>query len=102
MFKTPPRSLTRLLLAVLLAAGAGGAYAEQPRHRPGLHRPDGAGGGRMTWEDRQRLREDLRRNDAPDRLRDERRDERRERFERMTPEERQRLREDLRNFERRR
>lgn len=97
-----PRRLSGLLLATLLAASGGAALADpsRPHSHPGFQRPDGAG-GRMSWEDRQRLREDLRRNNDAG-AREERREARRERFERMTPEERQKLREDLRNFDGRR
>ena len=100
----PVPLLLALVASLIPLAWTGGALADPGRPGPGFHRPDG--GGRMSWEDRQRLRDDLRRGDAPHGFRDVRKEraegERRERAERMTPEERQRLRDDLRNFERQR
>ena len=102
------RNVYRLVVAVLLAANAMTAFAQPPggRDRP---RHDG-GGGRMSGEERQRLREDLQRQHAdPRRGGDPAGDERARRYaewQRMSPEQREGIRREMRDanreFDRRR
>lgn len=92
------RMLTPILLALMLAASAGTAFA-QPAGG-GYQRRDG--GGRMSHEDRQRLREDLQRQHANPRG-DSGSEERARRYaewQRLSPEQRAGIRREMRDANR--
>lgn len=92
------RTLTRLVLALLIAAAAETALAQPP----GARRPEG---GRMSGEERQRFREDLQRQQADPRRNagDPNNAERARRYaewQRMSPEQREGIRRDMRDYNR--
>ncbi len=92
-----------LLVAMAgVAAGTSHAQSDAGRDRPGVQRRDG--GGRMTGEERQRLRDDLRRQHAePGGGAQQGRDERGGRYaewQRHSPEQREAIRRDLRDANR--
>ena len=91
-----------MLVALLIAATAGTAFAQQPGGR-GERRQDW-GGGRMSGEERQRFREDLQRQyPDPRRAGDPHADERARRYaewQRMSPEQREGIRRDMRDYNR--
>ena len=98
------RPIVRFMLAVLVAVAAGTAIAQPP---PGGDRR-GWGGGRMSGEERQRLREDLQRQHSDPR-RDPGGEDRARRYaewQRMSPEQREGIRREMRDanrdFDRRR
>ena len=87
----------RLVLAMLITAAVGTAFAQPP----GGRRPEG---GRMSGEERQRLREDLQRQQADQRRGgDPNSAERARRYaewQRMSPEQREGLRREMRDYNR--
>lgn len=94
------RPVTRLLLAMLIAASAGTGLA-QPQGR-GDRRPDW-GGNRMSGEERQRFREDLQRQQFAPPMRDPYSEERARRYaewQRLSPEQREGIRRDMRDYNR--
>jgi uncharacterized membrane protein len=111
--ENPMGLVVRFVGALLVAAAAGSALAQPPGGPPPGRRQDWAG-GRMSGEERQRLREDLQRqhpNPAradPGRA-DPGRDERARRYaewQRLSPEQREGIRREMRDanrdFDRRR
>ena len=103
------RLVARLMLALLVAVATGAAFAQGPNGPPG-GRPD-AGAGRMSGEERQRLREDLQRQHADPRRAagDPANEERARRYaewQRLSPEQREGVRREMRDanrdFDRRR
>jgi uncharacterized membrane protein len=102
------RPFARLVLAVLMTAIAGTALA-QPAGAPPPGRRHDFGGGRMSGEERQRLREDLQRQPPGPGRADPASDERARRYaewQRMSPEQREGIRREMRDanrdFDRRR
>jgi len=96
-----------ILMAAAVSVPAGAAYAQAPGGRDRV-RHDG-GGGRMSGEERQRLREDLQRQHADPRRADPGGEERARRYaewQRMSPEQREGIRREMRDanrdFDRRR
>lgn len=92
------QTLTRMVLALLIAAAAGAAFAQPP----GGRRPEA---GRMSGEERQRFREDLQRQQADPRHGggDPNNAERARRYaewQRMSPEQREGIRRDMRDYNR--
>ncbi len=96
------RMRTGLLLVLLTAAVAGQAHAQSDNGRERFQRRDGD--GRMTGEERQRLREDLRRQHAnPGGGAQQGSEERARRYaewQRLSPEQREGVRRDMRNANR--
>lgn len=96
------RNGMKLLVVLMAATFAGGAHA-QSRHageRPGFQRGDG--GARMSGEERQRLREDLRRQHNPGGgpQGGEERAGRYAEWQRLSPQQREDIRRDMRNANR--
>jgi uncharacterized membrane protein len=98
------RSVVRFVLAMLVAATAGAAFAQPPGGRP--DRRHDWGGGRMSGEDRQRFREDLQRQHQyadPRRPGDPAGEDRARRYaewQRLSPEQREGIRRDMRDYNR--
>ena len=99
------RLIVRFLLALMMALSAGTAYAQPPqgRDQQGFHRRDG--GGRMSGEERQRLREDVQRQHVvPSRgasdLGGEERARRYAEWQRLSPEQREGVRREMRDANR--
>ena len=93
--------VVRLVLAMIIAAAAGTALGQPPDPR-GERRHDG-GGGRMSGEERQRLREDLQRQHPDPRRGDPAGEERARRYaewQRLSPEQREGVRRDMRDYNR--
>jgi hypothetical protein len=95
--------LTQLALALIIAATAAGTALAQPRD--GRDRRDWGGGGRMSGEERQRLREDLQRQPVDPRRyggdpAGEERARRYAEWQRMSPEQREGIRRDMRDYNR--
>ena len=95
------RIRTGLLLVLLVAAAAGQAHAQSDNERDRFQRRDG---GRMSGEERQRLREDLRRQHAaPDGGAQQGSEERARRYaewQRLSPAQREGIRRDMRDANR--
>ncbi len=101
------RLIARLVLIGFVATVAVPVFAQAPGPHPG-RRHDG-GGGRMSGEERQRLREDLQRQHPEPRRAEPGGDERARRYaewQRMSPEQREGIRREMRDanrdFDRRR
>jgi hypothetical protein len=96
------RLVVRFVLALLLAAAAGTALAQAPGGSPG--RRQDWGGGRMSGEERQRLREDLQRQHsdprAPGGVSNEERARRYAEWQRLSPQQREQVRGDMRDANR--
>ena len=96
--------LARTTLALILTAATVGTALAQPAGGRGERRYDW-GGGRMSGEERQRLREDLQRQPTdprqyrPDQGREERAGRYAE-WQRMSPEQREGIRRDMRDYNR--
>ncbi len=95
--------VVRSVLALLIAVVAGTAFAQPPAGRD-ERRQEWGGGGRMSGEERQRLREDIQRQQAdPRRSRDfggEDRGRRNAEWQRLSPEQREGIRRDMRDYNR--
>ncbi len=98
------RTFGRMLIALMVAAATGAALAQPPggRDRPEFQRHES--GGRMSGEERQRLREDLQRQHAnPGRGADPGGEERARRYaewQRLSPEQREDIRREVRDANR--
>ena len=96
------RLVSRLVFAGLVAAVAGPAIAQAQGGPPQGRRQDW-GAGRMSGEERQRLRDDLQRQHPDPRRVDPGSDERARRYaewQRMSPEQREGIRRDMRDANR--
>lgn len=98
------RPVIRSLLALLLAISAGTAFA-QPPGGPYERRQEWGGGGRMSGEERQRLREDIQRQQVyprrgPDYSGGDDRARRNAEWQRLSPEQREGIRRDMRDYNR--
>ncbi len=96
--------VARLTLVLALAAAAAGTALAQPSGWRGERRPEW-GNGRMSGEERQRLREDLQRQQVDPRRQggDPAGEERARRYaewQRMSPEQREGIRRDMRDYNR--
>jgi len=105
----PMGLVVRFVGALLVAAAAGSALAQPPPGGPPPGRRQDWAGGRMSDEERQRLREDVQRQHANPRRADPGGEERARRYaewQRLSPEQREGIRREMRDanrdFDRRR